>query len=121
MFHLTAELVDRIHDDVLSPGERRGRALDKSLEGTLARVENRLVYGLVGDGFDLAATYALAIARGHCFNDGNKRTAYRSMEVCLEANGIVPDWNTEEIGQLIIRLGQGLIDEGALADWLRGG
>ncbi len=120
MFYLTVEIVMEIHDDVLNPGELRGLALDKSLAGALGRVENRLAYGLIGDMFDLAASYAMSIAQGHCFNDGNKRTAYRSMEVCLEANGIEPQWNTEEVGQIIIRVAQGLMDEGALAEWLRG-
>ncbi len=119
MQHLSRDVVMAIHDEVLNIGELPGLALDKSLEGALARVENRLAYGLIGDVYDLAACYAMAIATGHCFNDGNKRTAYRSMEVCLEANGIAPDWNTEEVGQIIIRVAQGLMDEGALADWLR--
>ena len=120
MFHLTAELVDAIHDEVLNPGELQGRALDKSLESALARVENRLVYGLVGDLWDLAALYCVVIATGHCFNDGNKRTAYRSMEVCLEANGVVATWDVEDVGDLVIRVAQGLVDEQELAAWLRG-
>jgi death-on-curing protein len=120
MFHLTAELVDAIHDEVLNPGELQGRALDKSLESALARVENRLVYGLVGDLWDLAALYCVVIATGHCFNDGNKRTAYRSMEVCLEANGVVAAWDVEDVGDLVIRVAQGLVDEQELAAWLRG-
>jgi death-on-curing protein len=120
MFHLTAELVDAIHDEVLNPGELQGRALDKSLESALARVENRLVYGLVGDLWDLAALYCVVIATGHCFNDGNKRTAYRSMEVCLEANGVVAAWDVEDVGDRVIRVAQGLVDEQELAAWLRG-
>ena len=120
MFHLTAELVDAIHDEVLNPGELQGRALDKSLESALARVENRMVYGLVGDLWDLAALYCVVIATGHCFNDGNKRTAYRSMEVCLEANGVVAAWDVEDVGDLVIRVAQGLVDEQELAAWLRG-
>ena len=86
----------------------------------MGRVENRLAYGLIGDVFDLAASYAMSITQGHCFNDGNKRTAYRSMEVCLEANGVVPEWDTEEVSRIIIRVAQRLMDEGALAEWLRG-
>lgn len=120
MQYLTPDIVEKIHDDILNPGELPGRARDKSLEGALARVDNRLAYGLIGDVFDLAAIYAVVIACGHCFNDGNKRTAYRSMEVCLEANGVVPVWGVEAAGQIIIRVAQGLVDEGELADWLRG-
>jgi len=62
---LDAALVEAIHDEVLNPGEVPGRAGDKSLEGALARVENRLAYGLIADPFDLAVAYAVAIATGH--------------------------------------------------------
>lgn len=116
----TAELVETIHDAVLNPGELTGRALDKSLDGALARVENRLNYGLIGDVYDLAAAYAMAIAQGHCFNDGNKRTAFRVMQVVLDTNGAAEPAVPEDVlGQKIIALAQGLIDDGALADWLR--
>lgn len=116
---LTPELVEAIHDAILNPGELPGRARDKSLDSALARVDNRLAYGMINDIFDLAAAYAIAVARGHCFNDGNKRTAFRSMYVCLDLNGIQMTWDTVEVGQIIIRAAQGLIEEPDLADWLR--
>ena len=108
-----------IHDQVLNPGELPGLALDKSLEGALARVENRLAYDMIGDAYDLAAAYAVAIAQGHCFNDANKRTAHQSMDVCLDLNGIQINWTATEIGPVIIRAAQRLMDEGELAEWLR--
>lgn len=116
---LTAELVEAIHDRVLNPGELPGRALDKSLEGALARVDNRLAYDLIGDAFDLAAAYAVAIAQGHCFNDANKRTAHQCMDTCLDLNGIQITWTATEIGPVIIRAAQRMLDEGELAHWLR--
>ena len=116
---LSAEWVEAIHDAVLNPGEIPGRARDKSLEAALARVENRLAYGMVSDTFDLAAAYAMAIARGHCFNDGNKRTAFRTMHICLDLHGITIPWQPEEIGQIIIRCAQGVMEDGDLADWFR--
>ncbi|NOX74492.1 MAG: type II toxin-antitoxin system death-on-curing family toxin [Alphaproteobacteria bacterium] len=116
---LSVDLVESIHDEVLNPGELPGRALDKSLEGAMARVDHRLAYGMIDDVFELAATYAVVIATGHCFNDGNKRTAFRTMQTCLEVHGVELDWNTEETGQIIISTAQGLTDEGDLADWLR--
>ncbi len=119
MFTLTAETVEQIHDDLLGPNELPGRARDKSLEAALARVENRLAYGMIEDVFDLAAAYAMAISRGYCFNDGNKRTAFRSMQICLLAHDIHHDFDTQEVGQKIIALAQGLIDDGDLAEWLR--
>ena len=116
---LSIEQVDAIHDQVLNPGELQGRALDKSLEGALARVDNRIHYGMVDDAYDLAAAFAVAIATGHCFNDGNKRTAHQCMDTCLDVNGIEISWNTEEIGDLIIQVAQGLVGEAELAAWLR--
>lgn len=119
MFVLTVDPVVDIHDEVLNPGELAGLALDKSLEGALARVDNRIVYGMIADAYDLAAAYAVAIAQGHCFNDANKRTAYRALQICLEANGIPARFAATEIGPVIIRAAQRLLDEGELAEWLR--
>lgn len=116
---LTPELVVTIHDAVLNPGELAGMARDKSLDATLARVDNRLAYGMIVDAYDLAAAYAMAIARGHCFNDGNKRTAHQSMDVCLDLNKVEIAWNAEDVGPVIIRCAQGLMEDGDLAEWLR--
>jgi len=116
---LSTEMVDRLHDEVLNPGELSGRALDKSLDGALGRVENRLGYGMIDDAFDLAAAYAVAIAQGHCFNDANKRTAFRTMNAALALNGIRIRWTAEDVGPVIIRVAQRLMDESELALWLR--
>lgn len=116
---LSEELVIAIHDRVLNHGELPGLAGDKSLDGALARVDNRLGYGMIGDVFDLAAAYAVAIATGHCFNDGNKRTAYEAMVVALELNGVIFEPGFETVGPLIVEVAQGKVGEGDLADWLR--
>ena len=116
---LTVEIVELLHDQNLNPGELTGRAGDKSLEGALARVDNRLAYGLIADVFDLAAAYAIAISQGPCFNDGNKRAAFRAMDAVLVLNGVTPAYDTEAVGQVIIRAAQRLMDEGELAEWLR--
>lgn len=116
---LTTEIVVALHDAGLNPGELPGLARDKSLDGALARVENRVAYGLVADVFDVAAAYAVAVAQGHCFNDGNKRTAFRALDACLTFNDAAQRWKTEEVGQIIIRCAQGLMNEVQLAEWLR--
>ncbi len=116
---LTPELIEAIHDRVLNAGELTGLAKDKSLSGALARVDHRLAYGLISDVYDLAAAYAMTVATGHCFNDGNKRTAHQSMDICLDLNGIQILWQAKEVGQMIIMLAQGQIDDSDLADWLR--
>ncbi len=116
---LSAELVEAIHDNVLNPGELQGMAGDKSLDGALARVDNRLIYGMVTDVFDLAAAYGVAVATGHVFNDANKRTAYRSLLACLDLNGITLSHDTVEAGDIIREVAQGRMDEDDLAAWLR--
>jgi len=88
-------------------------------EAALARVDNRLAYGMIRDVSDLAAAYAEAIAQGHCFNDATKRTAHQAMDVCLDLNGVELGWEPEEIGQQIIALAQKLTGAGDLAEWLR--
>ncbi len=115
---LNAVVVEAIHDNVLNPGELQGKAGNKSLDGALSRVDNRLVYGMVSDVFDLASAYAVAIATGHVFNDANKRTAYRSMLACLDLNGVTIGHTTIEAGDMIREVAQGRVDEEDLAAWL---
>lgn len=116
---LTRDIVEHIHDSVLNPGELRGLAGNKSLDGALSRVENRLLYGLLADAYDLSAAYAVAISQGHCFNDGNKRTAYRVMQTVLDLHGLAFPADEKQIGPVIIRAAQRMLDEGELAHWLR--
>ncbi|MGR3640728.1 type II toxin-antitoxin system death-on-curing family toxin [Alterinioella nitratireducens] len=116
---LPPDLVEAIHDSVLNQGELQVRARDEWLEGALAPVDHRLAYGMIEDAFDLAAAYAVAIATGHCFNDGNKRTAHQCMDVCLDLNGIEIAWDTVDVGDTIIAAAQKQIDAQDLADWLR--
>ncbi|MGB0799954.1 MAG: type II toxin-antitoxin system death-on-curing family toxin, partial [Planktomarina sp.] len=104
---------------VLNPGELSGLAKDKSLEGALSRVENRVAYEMINDLPDLAAAYAEAISQGHCFNDANKRTAFRSMQMCLALNGAQIKFDTVDAGDRIIALAQGKTHGDAIADWIR--
>ena len=116
---LSVEHIIAIHDEVLELHELQGMAGDKSLEGALSRVENRLKYGLIEDIYSLAASYATAISQAHCFNDGNKRTAFQVMDIILDLNGINTIWDVEEVGQKIVLLSQSRLDESDLAQWLR--
>lgn len=120
LYLFNVNLVIAVHDAVLNPGELPGLALDKSLDGALGRVEHRLHYGMLADPFDLAAAYCVAVATGHCFNDGNKRTAFRVMDLCLRAHGVQPEWGTEDVGQKVIAVAQGKVEAEDLAAWLRG-
>ena len=108
-----------IHDYVLSDNELQGLAGDKYLDSVLARVENRLSYGLIEDVFDLATSYAAAILQAYCFNDGNKRTAFQVMDLVLDLNGVQVTWDVESVGQKLILLAQSKLDELAFAAWIR--
>jgi death-on-curing family protein len=66
-----------------------------------------------------AASYAVAISQAHCFNDGNKRTAFQVMDLILDLNGMHAVWDVEEAGQKIVLLSQSKLDEVDLAQWLR--
>ncbi len=116
---LSVEHIIAIHDEVLELHELQGMAGDKSLEGALSRVGNRLKYGLIEDIYSLAASYATAISQAHCFNDGNKRTAFHVMDIILDLNGINAIWDVEEVGQKIVLLSQSRLDESDFAQWLR--
>ena len=116
---LSVDHIIAIHGEVLEPNELQGMAGDKSLEGALSRVENRLNYGLMEDIYSLAASYAVAVSQAHCFNDGNKRTAFQVMDLILDLNGINAIWDVEEVGQKIVLLSQSKLDEADLAQWLR--
>ena len=116
---LSVDHIIAIHDEVLEPNELQGMAGDKSLEGALSRVENRLNYGLIEDIYSLAASYVVAVSQAHCFNDGNKRTAFQVMDLILDLNGIHAVWDVEEVGQKIVLLSQSKLVETDLAQWLR--
>ena len=108
-----------IHDLVIAQNELQGMAGDKSLDAALARIENRMSFGMINDEFDLAACYACFLAVGHVFNDANKRTAFACMDLCLSLNDIELVYNHEEVGDLIIRAALGIVDEIELSAWLR--
>lgn len=82
-------------------------------------MENRPAYGMTEDVFDLAAANAMAILRGQSFNDANKRTAHQTMDVRRDLNGCEIDWEAEDVGGMIVRCAQGLVEDGDLAEWLR--
>ena len=119
MKYLLSEGVIALHEQAIEPNELQGMAQNKSIESVLARIDNRIAYGFIGDVFELAASYACCIAVGNAFNDGNKQTAFTAMDTCLRINGIELDFDTVETSEMIIKAAQGIVDEKELAEWLR--
>jgi len=111
--------VVEIHEFVIEAHELQGMAGDKSIEAIIGRIDNRIAYGMIRDVFELAACYACYLSVGHAFHDANKRTAFAAMDVCLSLNGLSLDYDAADIGALIVKAAQGIVDEAELADWLR--
>ena len=96
-------------------GGHTGAVNDELLEAALARPRHKSVY----EDPDLAAAYGFALARSHCFTDGNKRTAMLAIDVFLQINGqelIAPE---PEPFITMTRLASGEMDENELAEWIR--
>jgi death-on-curing protein len=116
---LDSKDIFNIHEKCINPHELQGLAANKSLDAVINRVENHMLYGIIRDKYDLAATYAVVIAVGHVFHDANKRTAFIAMDTVLRRNDVILRFEAEEIGQIIIKVAKGLINEIELADYLR--
>ena len=108
-----------IHEKVIELNELQGMGRNRSIAAIIARIDNRIAYGMMRDEFELAACYACYIAVGHAFLDANKRTAFATMDICLGLNGIELDFETVEAGRMIINAARGVADEEELAEWLR--
>lgn len=105
---ISAQEVIAFHDRILRylPGVTgmpdAGRA-----DAIIYRVQNRAHYEGVSDVFELAATYWVAIARGHIFNDGNKRTSFFVTMAFLRRNGVLVADEGNELEELTVQAATG--------------
>ena len=67
----------------------------------------------------MAAAYAFAIARGHVFLDGDKRSAHAVAAVFLLNDGIEHAAPEEEVVAAMIGVADGSLSETELAAWFR--
>lgn len=88
------------------------------LDSALARPENLAAHG-DPDYADLAASYGFGIARNHPFIDGNKRTAFVTVELFLVLNGYELIASDADCVLTMLALAAGEIEEAAFAAWLR--
>ena len=66
----------------------------------------------------LAAAYGFALARGHCFPDGNKRVALAIIDVFLRMNGLALTADELDAASTIQALAAGDLSEDELAEWI---
>jgi len=117
---LTRAEVEFIQKSVVEVGGGSHGLRDAALlESALARPQNQYSYGET-DTFQLAASYAEAIARNHAFVDGNKRTAFQAADIFLLKNGQHLNRAKDvEHAKMMEALGQGNITREAAAEHLR--
>jgi death on curing protein len=112
-----------LHDESLalhggSPGLRDEGLLDSAL----ARPLNRVAYGddeHPPDFAELAAAYAVGLAKNHCFVDGNKRAAFLAVGLFMHLNGHKLTASQADATVAMQGLAAGSIGEAEFAAWLR--
>ena len=116
---LPRHLVVANHDEQLAEhGGAIGTRDEGLLDSALARPLNRAGYG-DPDIAELAALYAIAIARNHPFVDGNKRTAYMAMELFIRLNGCRFVATDADAAVRTIAMAAGELTDDEFTDWVR--
>lgn len=118
---LLEETVRAVHSRQISEhGGRPGIRDEGLLLSALARPRNLAAYGdPPPDLAALAASYAFGVARNHPFIDGNKRVALVAARTFLLINGADLVATQEEKYVTFLRLAEGGLGEGELAEWIR--
>ena len=116
---LSRDIVLATHDEQVARHGGRATLRDPSLlESALAQPPNLAANG-TPDTAELAATYALAVARNHPFIDGNKRTAYVALELFLALNGVAFPVSDAEATITTLSMAAGDIDDPTFIAWVR--
>lgn len=116
---LTRDVVLAVHDEQLEEHGGAAGVRDLGLlESALARPQNAAAYA-DPDMAELAALYALGIARNHPFIDGNKRTAWTALVVFLDLNGVAFSPPEVEATVTMLEMAAGMMTDEAFIAWVR--
>lgn len=89
MSMINSTFVIAVHNEILrQTGVGREGCHIEKLESVLGRIDQQIYYNDVNDLFEIAAWYGIALAKGHAFVDGNKRTGLAVMLTFLEIQGV---------------------------------
>jgi death-on-curing protein len=113
--------VRAIHAELIREhGGLQGASREGALEAALARPQHSYAYAASAPSLaSLAASYGFALARGHCFSDGNKRIALAIIDVFLQLNGSELTAREEDAAATILALAAGELSEPELAEWIK--
>jgi death-on-curing protein len=116
---LSRQIVLAIHDEQLAEhGGAIGVRDEGLLDSAASRPLNRAGYA-DPDVAELAALYAIGIARNHPFLDGNKRTAYVALETFLALNGCEFPVSDRAAVIATLALASGRMSDEEFAAWVR--
>jgi len=116
---LSRRLIEVLHAESLSRfGGSPGLRDEGLLESALARPRQQARYE-EPTAFELAATYADALIRGHAFVDGNKRVGLLAARVFLFRTGYRLEPEEAETVAVVERVAAGDVRREALARWLK--
>jgi death-on-curing protein len=113
------EIIVAIHDAQLAEHGGTAGVRDAALlESALARPKNLYSYSKNISLNQLAAAFAIGIAKNHAFIDGNKRTGWVACAVFLELNGIPVISEGAEVVSMMLDAADSKITEEEFALWL---
>ena len=116
---LSRQIVLALHEEQLAAhGGADGLRDSGLLDSALARPLNHAGYG-EPDTAELAALYAIAIARNHPFVDGNKRTAFAAMVLFLALNGLELEAPEVEATVVALTMAAGDMPDAEFIAWVR--
>ena len=108
-----------LHDESLAEhGGAAGLRDEGLLDSALARPLNLDAYG-TPDFADLAASYAIGLAKNHGFVDGNKRAAFLATGLFLHLNGYRLSVSQVDATLTMLAVAAGEMGEAGFAGWLR--
>ena len=108
-----------LHDESLAEhGGATGIRDEGMLDSALAGPINLDAYGKP-DFADLAAAYAIGLAKNHGFVDGNKRAAFLATGLFLYLNGYRLQVSQGDATLTMYAVAAREMDEATFADWMR--
>jgi len=115
---LKREFIIAVHERLIADhGGSSGLRDAGLLESALARPQHQFNYGKPSL-TELAAAYAVGIAKNHAFVDGNKRTAFVAAVVFLERNGLRLNASEAEATIAMLRVAEGSMTQKQFTRWL---
>ena len=111
--------LELLHDESLAEhGGASGIRDEGLLESALARPLNLAAYG-EPDFAELAASYAVGLAKNHAFVDGNKRAAFLAVGLFLALNCWRLVTTQADATLAVLNIAAGEWNDDAFARWLR--